>query len=182
MAETVQEALSKSMQGDHLAALRLFQEAAKRFDAASAGEKDAIRKGLFNEATVMIERHDLEAAIGGLVALLPLTRCRGSCQASVIQVRMLLENAAMTMILTDRSELAIPALEALLQDSPGTPMRWALLARAYVGTGDLEAAGRCGGASPCMPTPPSCSSSRRLWPESWRGGRWGGPATSGRSF
>jgi tetratricopeptide (TPR) repeat protein len=142
MAETVQEALSKSMQGDHLAALRLFQEAAKRFDAASAGEKDAIRKGLFNEATVMIERHDLEAAISWLVALLPLTRCRGSCQASVIQVRMLLENAAMTMILTDRSELAIPALEALLQDSPGTPMRWALLARAYVGTGDLEAAGR----------------------------------------
>jgi tetratricopeptide (TPR) repeat protein len=141
-ARIVQEALSQSTQGDHLGALELYKKAAGAFEAASVGEREAIRKGLLHEASLLFEKHEYQAAIGGLVALLPLTRCRGSCQSFVIQVRMLLEHAAMTMILTDRSEAAIPALEALLQDSPGTPMRWALLARAYLETGEIESAER----------------------------------------
>ncbi len=141
-AGIVQKALSQSDQGNHLGALELYKKAAGGFKGASVGEREAIRKGLLHESSVLFEQGKHEEAIGGLVTLLPLTRCRGSCQSFVIQVRMLLENAAMTMILTDRSPAAIPALEALLQDSPGTPMRWALLARAYLETGELESAER----------------------------------------
>jgi len=142
-AKIVQKAISLSTQGDHLGALELYREAAKGFKGASVGEQDAIRKGLLHESSLLFEKNKFEAAIGGLVTLLPLARChQGSCQSFIIQVRMLLENAAMTMILTDRSQAAIPALEALLQDSPGTPMRWALLARAYLEIGELERAGQ----------------------------------------
>jgi len=142
-ARIVQKAISKSTQGDHLGALELYKKAAEGYQTASVGEQDAIRKGLLHESSLLFEKQEFEAAIGGLVTLLPLARChKGSCQSFIIQVRMLLENAAMTMILTDRSKTAIPALEALLQDSPGTPMRWALLARAYLEIGELESAGR----------------------------------------
>jgi tetratricopeptide (TPR) repeat protein len=141
-AQTIQKALSRSGQGNHLAALELYQQAAERFETASVGEKDAIRKGLFREVSVLVEKRNYESAIGGLVVLLPLTRCHGSGQSFAVKVGMLLEHAAVAMILTDRSQLAIPALEALLQDSPGTPMRWALLARAYLETGKLDAVER----------------------------------------
>jgi tetratricopeptide (TPR) repeat protein len=135
--------MAESKQGNHAAALELFQEAAKLYDAASVGERDAIRQGIFDSATGLIEARKYAPAIGGLVTLLPLTRRGGcSCQAFAVQVRMVLEYSAMTMILTDRSKLAIPALEALLQDSAGTPMRWALLARAYLEIGELESASR----------------------------------------
>lgn len=141
-AAIIQKALSRSTQGDHLGALRLYQQAAAGFETASVGERDAIREGLLHESSLLFESQDYEAAIGGLVVLLPLARCRGSCQSFVVQVRMLLEHAALTLILTGRSPAAIPALEALLQDSPGTPMRWALLARAYLEIGEFESAGR----------------------------------------
>ena len=142
VAQTVKQALAEQKSGNFAAALELFQEAAKHYDSAKVGERDAIRQGLFDSATGLIEARKYAPAIGGLVTLLPLTRRGCSCQAFAIQVRMVLEYSAMTMILTDRSKLAIPALEALLQDSPGTPMRWALLARAYLEVGELELAGR----------------------------------------
>ena len=142
VAKTIQQALAESKQGNHGAALEFFQEAAKRFDTASVGERDAIRQGLFDAATGLIEVRKYQPAIGGLVVLLPLTRRGGSSQSFAVQVRMVVEYAAMSMILTDRSELAISALEALLQDSPGTPMRWAMLARAYLETKEFEAVGR----------------------------------------
>ena len=140
VAQTVKQALAESKQGNHAAAMELFQEAAKYYGSASVGERDAIRQGLFDSATGLIEAGKYAPAIGGLVTLLPLTRRGCSCQAFAVQVRMVLEYSAMSMILTDRSKLAIPALEALLKDSPGTPMRWALLARAYLEIGELEKA------------------------------------------
>ncbi|MBN2497034.1 MAG: tetratricopeptide repeat protein [Deltaproteobacteria bacterium] len=122
-------------------AVEVLLEASKHIDAQTAqAARKSVLEALLATCKQLVEKRSYEPAVRGLSALLVLTADNPLGPGFSIQVRLQLDQLAMTLVLGAQPDLAIRALLALMADGPGPPMRWALLSRAYLESGQIDRA------------------------------------------
>ncbi|HUU01042.1 MAG TPA: tetratricopeptide repeat protein [Myxococcota bacterium] len=130
-----------SRRGADALALDLYLHELGRIDSARPDERAAFLKGLLLTCIRLAEHDANEPALRGLVALLPATGGKDAGPGAVgTGARLALQRLCVDLILAHQPGLAVTGLEALLADGPGDAMRWALLVRALVESGDVDKA------------------------------------------
>ena len=108
--------------------------------AATPPQREALLRGLLDVSRELVQRDRLEPALRGLVALLAPTRDQPLGPDFSAEVRIELEEVCAGMIFRGEGQLAVAPLQALMADGPGTPLRWAFLARAYLDGREVDRA------------------------------------------
>jgi len=141
LAQTLERAKKVANQGAYALALELYLKAIDLADEASAAQRRELINKTLATCKKLIGQNTVEPAVRGLVALLPITKgpAIGKKPHSLgARVRLALESLALDLVLGNKPKLALLALKALMADGPGDPMRWALMVRAYLESGDFK--------------------------------------------
>ncbi len=130
-----------SRRGADALALDLYLNELGHVESAQPDQRAAFLKGLLLTCIRLIEHDANEPAMRGLVALLPITGGKDAELAEIgTAARLALQRLCVDLILAHQPGLAVTGLDALLVDGSGDAMRWALLVRALVESGDNDKA------------------------------------------
>jgi tetratricopeptide (TPR) repeat protein len=133
--EVIKSAREMSKKGAHAFALELYLKNLEKLDSLKVETQKALLQGIFDASLGLLDQKSYQSAIRGLVALLAPTRSGIMASKLGIRVRSLLDQTSLGLVIEGQANLAISALDSLMEDGPGGPLRWALLVRAYLEIG-----------------------------------------------
>ncbi len=113
---------------------------------AKVSDRDRLRvlRGLHETVQALVAKGLLDAAVDGLIGLLQATSGENARLVPGVEfaqiIRTQMDHLGFELLRKDNPELAARLLRALVADGPSPPLRWALLARATMRSGEFKKA------------------------------------------